>query len=340
MLEELKKLIIDSKKIVIFPTARIDLDCVSSAIVMTEVCKYINPQVEVEIWCDFQIDDYHKFLTDKYVFNKFDDGKKDFTMYDLGIIVDGVSKSQLLKRNVGRFNLTLPYSLVLLDHHSEENAKEENKLASVNSKYRSTTALLWDELVKPLGLTGNKKIVTQCLAGYLGDTQYLRWTYNRADIKTFEEMVEAGADLAYVNHFYFRFLSFANLQICFKLMEYTKVEKDSGYYFVMIPQKFESENHLSFDEFSEIKDYFLTQLQNTSSWKLIVTIKQSPKNFVWVSMRSSEDSNIDCSQICRNLAEGGRGGGHKRSAGANFSSNFEDSYDHVKEAIDKYLQNT
>ncbi|MEI6462081.1 MAG: DHH family phosphoesterase [bacterium] len=339
MLEELKKQILEAKKIAIFPTARIDLDCISSAAVMLEVCKFLNPNAEVSIWCDFSVDNYHKFIAEGYTFNKFDEAHKDFTMYDLGIIVDGVTKSQLLKKNLGKVELTLPYSLVLIDHHSENNTREEAKIVMVNSKYRSATAIIWDQIVKVLGLKNNKKIVTLCLAGYLGDTQYLRWTYNAEDIKTFEEMVECGGDLGFVNKNYFRFLSYKDLQTCFKLVDYTRVDEEKGYYFVVIPLKFEAENKLTFDDFGNIKDYYLTQLQNTSNWKLIVTIKESPKSFVWVSMRSSEDSGIDCSQICRNIAEGGRGGGHERSAGANFKDNFDDAYQHVKDVIDSYLQN-
>ena len=97
--------------------------------------------------------------------------------------------------------------------------------------------------------------------------------------------------------------------------------------------RFEGEQKLNQDIFNDVKDYYLVQLQNTREWKVIVTIKESPNDHVWVSIRSSDEKILDASIVARELGRHGSGGGHKRAAGANLNMNFEDAKKHIEEVI-------
>lgn len=328
----------EAKRIVVFPTARIDLDCISSARIFKKICKSINPNVEVDIYSDFQVDEYHSFIKGDDEFNVFLKGKTDFSEYDFSVIVDGSLTSQLLKKNLGRVEITLPTNQVVIDHHSEANTANPDSIMIIDSSFKSTSVLLWELFIKPLNLS-TSDIATLALAGYLGDTGYFRWVEKVEDFRHLDDLLKNKADIKLLADNYFKFLNFSDLKICLKFTELTTFDYATGLYIVGIPLKFEGEQKLHPDLFNDVKDYYLLQLQNTRGWKVIVTIKESPNDFVWVSLRSSDENVLDCSMVAREIGKhgNGTGGGHKRASGANMKMNYDEAKRYIEETIRKYL---
>ncbi|WP_165060317.1 bifunctional oligoribonuclease/PAP phosphatase NrnA [Adlercreutzia sp. ZJ154] len=100
---------------------------------------------------------------------------------------------------------------ITIDHHAVD--ERETHLSYTDPDAASTSMLVW-ETVKHLGVDLTKDIATCAYTGLMTDTG--RFQYQNADLRAFRaacEMVEAGADPAFISAEFFQRATLASIQL-------------------------------------------------------------------------------------------------------------------------------
>ncbi|PZM84780.1 hypothetical protein DLH72_02820 [Candidatus Gracilibacteria bacterium] len=306
--EKLKKLIQDSKKILLINHIKMDCDAFGSLgalyLLLEKLGKNVKAINDSETPKDFE------FLLDKRIIEPELD-IKDFDP-DLIISLDSASTSQLGEIFLKNEDFFQTKDFVVIDHHQTNPGF--GSLNLVFPDYSSTCELLFD-IFKDTGLINliDKKIATLLIAGIHTDTNIF---YNQnTTSNTFlvaSELVKLGADFRSPIYNFFQKISLKRLKLFGKAISSLKVKKDLVY------------GKLSLNDFEKTRTSLedtagiVNRLSNIEESEVVFMIYETEKG-VKVSFRSKT---LDIGSFCASFENGG---GHKNAAGFYLEKNLDEA---------------
>ncbi len=320
--EVLKTLISNSGRICITTHRNADPDAIASLIALNELIKKLAPNCKVGIDLPEGLEliskevvrtllgsDYlNKLLSSKCVGD-----------YDLLIILDAASKSQLSSLITNLLGDAVPY--VVIDHHEVNNIVEGAKLA-LHYPQSSSTSELITLIANSLGILNelSNNTLTLLIIGILYDTKFLR-IINEAEVfRAVYELMKAGGNYSYS----INLLSRKELPYPEKVARLKAISR-AGIYLV---SNDETSFLVAITCIGAYESSVLKVLQDAGADLSIAICKR--KDLCRIVLRASRNIvNTLKKPIAADLANllgkelGGSGGGHASAAGATLSTNTD-----------------
>ncbi len=335
-LSKFKLLVQTSNSIVIVPSARLDLDAVCSAQMMKEVVEKFNDSAFVQIYADFQIDEYHKFIVTEE-FHCLTESKFDLSNFDLAVIVDGREPKHLLKTNKDK-NIKLPKKVVTFDHH--KTSKELGEFDVIDTSFASATEIIFSTLEM---IKFSEAYYSNAFCGLLSDSGNLRWATNAKNYEDFYKLSQLTSRCSWIVDNYYKFLNRSELEVKYKIQKLMKYDLEYKIDYLKISLSDLKKLKIEKSVFDSVKDILIFEYQSLRDFEFSVTIVESLNRYIFVSMRADSQNEIDVAEIAKVIAnsfQNGEGGGHKKAAGASFpSEDFEVDSEKVLNIIRESLKN-
>ncbi|QQR93868.1 DHH family phosphoesterase [bacterium] len=315
-ISKFKDLVSKSSSIVIVPSARIDLDCIGSAQMMREVIEDLNNSSFVQIYADFLIDEYHKFIVTEE-FHLLSESKFDLSNFDLAIIVDGNANS-ITKHNKDK-TYKLAKDIVILDHHNKD--ADSGSLEFIDTEYASTTELIF-ELFQDTKYS--QSYYENALVGILGDTASLRWAKSKRTFENFYKIVVHVDRTKFLYDNYSKFLDRELMNIKNIVQQHVKFEPKYDFDYLVMSLAKLKELKIEKSNFDKVKDIIFFEYQSLRDFNMVLSIVEAPNNYIFVSIRTNNLKVLNATDIVELVKSNflnADGGGHLKAAGCYFPSN-------------------
>lgn len=295
ILEEIKK----ANKILVNCHRSPDVDSVGSALCLYEVLLSLGK--DVRVICPDKLPEDLKFLPFSEKVEKIDFRKFNFASYDLFIILDSGSAPMVTKRR----DVDLPkIRKIVIDHHKTNESLGEINLLDDNI---SSTAELLYLLFEDWGVSINKSIAQNLLAGIIADTGVFRFpavTSRTLEIAKF--LMDKGADKKEIIIKIFSSYDLNKLKFWGEILR--RMEKDdAGFVWSCV-------SHEDFKKFGSpvsakesAATLFAPIVKDTNFGMIMI---EEEKGILSISLRGRTD--FDVSKIAEKIG----GGGHRSAAGA------------------------
>lgn len=188
MVDQIKQVIAEAKRIVVLQADNPDADSLGSALALEAILE--DQGKHVAMYCAVDIPDYLKYLNGwSRIVSELP------SQFDLSIIVDA-STTTLFQRSVetGEFQWIAAKPCIVFDHHAETTNDLPATFVTNEPNASSTAELIYDfakEVYGKVPIDAFDPIMT----GILGDTQGLTNQLTTAHTyKVMSELIEAGAD--------------------------------------------------------------------------------------------------------------------------------------------------
>ncbi len=289
----LKKLIQNSKRILISGHVNTDGDNIASQLALSRYLESINKDFNI-VWND-EIPENYSFLKDM---NKIKNFKQieDFNLYDLVIILD----SGDIKRIGEVAKFITDKKIINIDHH-----KDNTNFGYLNIVLNATSI---GEILYYFFLVNNIKI-DKDIAFYLyfsivSDTGFFRFDAVHPDIHLIAyDLLKYGINNYQVNFYIYQSKSISFIKYLSLILNRISFSLDNKVcYSYLLYEDFNEEKNIDTDSLVE----YLGIVKSVSVYYLI---KEKEKGIFNVSIRSKFD--VDVSKVAFQFG----GGGHKRAAG-------------------------
>lgn len=318
-LAEIARVLRDADSFAICGHVGPDGDCLGSQLVVYHALKALGKQVTCLLAKDEQIEQGLLFLP----------GIEDMVQAldyhespEVFIAVD-VPTAERLGTAAAAIYAKAPIT-VTIDHHANEVAV--SRFTFVDPDSASTTMLVWD-LVRELDVQRTPDIATCAYTGLVTDTGRFQFqNSNKAAFEAAFEMVEAGADPAFVAQNVFQSRSRASLSlegIVLSRMRFTENEQFVMSY--LARADFEDTGAVKADA-----EPLINVLRSVSGVRVACILREEPEH-IRGSFRAKDST--DVAAIARTM----NGGGHKAAAGFTLHESLEDAIVHVDRVVNEAL---
>lgn len=324
-----------ASSIVIVPSARIDLDCIGSAFMMKIICEKYNPNAFIEIYSDFQVDEYHSFVPDIKTILPLNKDNADLMRFDLGLFVDGCTLNLFSAQTNTAYTLIAPSNICYIDHHIYEDLDKNVFCDTTQSSCAEVIFKLFED--EDLG----EKFYTYAYLGFLGDTYGYRWNKGLSTFQNGLKIVEKGANYQFCIDNFYKINSFKSLKAKSQIIELVeKYQKQKNIALLIFDNEILEKLGIDRQEVNQTIEAITFDLQSCRDIDIIIRLNyNNKKSLSWISTRASNATNFSCIEFVKHLCDNsGRHGGHIKAAGANFDADtFEDAKNILKAKIDSFL---
>ena len=308
-----------AKKILVNCHRSPDADSVGSALSLYEVL--VSMGKDVRVICPDKLPGDLKFLPFSQKVEKIDFEKFDFASYDLFVILDSGNFAMVAKRK----ETPMPeIKKIVIDHHKTNDTFGDINLVDENI---SSTAELLYLIIEDWGISINKTIAQNLLAGIIADTGV--FAYQMVTTKTLETarfLIEKGADKNEIILNIFRSYSFNKLKFWGEILKRMEWDEEHHFIWSAIPH----EVYKNFDNPASAKEsaasLFAPIIKDTDFGMVMV---EEEKGILSISLRGRTD--FDVSKIAEKIG----GGGHKSASGAKVYMDFDSAVIKVLETARK-----
>lgn len=196
-MNQFSEYISNSKKVLVITSQPLDLDCISSGILMKKYLEHLGLAVNFKFPRKLTLEEIEQFNYLPY-FSEFDNGDTrdliNSAGFDVVILLDGSNWIQFFDYK----NKELPaptwpdkLKLIQIDHHANS-SEIETPFKIQNSGASSTMEILLNEVI-PLDFL-EKELATLAYSGLVGDTGNFRWGFNSQTLKFAQILLEKGAN--------------------------------------------------------------------------------------------------------------------------------------------------
>lgn len=330
--QQIIRLIQESRKIAIAGHLGADLDSIGSTLAMYEICNQVlvTAKREVEIlpviWEENELLKLDLPNIDKLIICHGNNVESDSRLkdIDLFILLDlGEFKRSPITNLIKDKNT----KVIVIDHHVDSCLNDIEKVdVMINYRARATATMIYKELIDAdTGLSLNKSIAQNLLAGIYGDTDYLSDVdIESSDFKMISRFMDAGADLNMLVIDLNRSLSLNKMKaVGLGLIE---VQIQNNYAFCVL-------NYTKFTEIKLSTGYtlqkhdILDEIRRIDGVDFAIVIFEPEEGFLTASLKS-RTGNIDLEKIARHFG----GGGHRIASAFRFETKIFDKS--VSEILD------
>lgn len=335
-MKEFEKYIKNVKSVLLITSQPLDLDCISSGLIMKLYLESLGLDVTFRFPREITIEENDKFNYLPFFDEFHNEDTRDLlnkAEFDLLILLDGTNLVQYFDNA----NTKLPVPIInnfkksiRIDHHPEspENLAELNIL---DPSACSTIEVLLDQVIPESFL--NKEVATLAYAGFIGDTGNFRWNFNPRTLRQAALLLEKGADPTETIDRMFSMKRREYLSMLKFVLENIEFDDDLQTVFLFLPyDKFQSEAK-PLGDFRLVKEAFINEVsKNVDGYNRgILLTEHAEKGRIKVHSRGSSQNDLDLREMFKSL--GGNGGGHFQTDGGDFEMDFDEFKEILKEAI-------
>ncbi|MCA9382575.1 DHH family phosphoesterase [Candidatus Dojkabacteria bacterium] len=335
-MKEFEKYIKNVKSVLLITSQPLDLDCISSGLIMKSYLESLDLRVTFRFPRKILAEESEKFSYLPFFDEFHNEDTRDLldkAESDLLILLDGTNLVQYYDN--ANTNLPVPAvnkfkKSIRIDHHPEspENLAELNIL---DPNASSTIELLLNQIIPESFL--DRSLATLAYAGLIGDTGNFRWNFNSKTLKLAASLLEKGADPSETIDRMFAMKRKEYLSMLKFILENIEYEDDLQTVFLFLPyEKFQSEAK-PLGDFRLVKDVFVNEVSKSIDGyhRGILLTEHAEKGKIKVNSRGSNQNNIDLREMFQSL--GGNGGGHFQTGGGDFEMDFDEFKTMLKDAI-------
>lgn len=319
-MNNLKDLILQSKKIGVTSHVDPDGDSIGSILALSLALKQVSRDVDVFI--NEKLPGRYKFLPGSSNIKSHDEIKD--REYDLFFALDCGDKGRL-GSNLGVMEKSK--LVVNLDHHISNTGFGHINIVDIGS---SSTCEIVYNIIKELKLSITKEIATAIYMGIITDTG--NFMYDNASHRTYliaAELIKANIDKEQIIYNLYQRRSINNLRFLGYSLSNVEIELGGRLAIFSIPSDLLKKFKIAKDEVEGIVNYG----RDIDGVDISVSIREVEDNKVKVSFRSKDDR-VDV----RALAEIFNGGGHKKAAGATISGSLDEVKGQIIDKVKEMLR--
>jgi len=299
VLEDIKSLILSSKKIILAGHQDPDGDTLGSMLALHLILKKMG--IDSQMFSTDGVPKTYKFLpSSELVTSKAPDEE-----FDLLITVDSSDLTRIGKQKI------LAKKIINIDHHPDN-----TNYGDINYvELLSSVAEQIFKLANFLGIGIDKEIATALYISIITDTGNFR--YANTLPSTFEiahSLVDLGADPYRCSNLVYETKSFASLKILALALLATETRNDGKIVFSFVTLKMLEEAQAKKDDAVGVIDH----LRSVESAEVAILMREESENKFKVNFRSKGAVNV--SKIAKSLG----GGGHILAAGCALDGNLEE----------------
>ena len=214
---------------------------------------------------------------------------------------------------------------VTLDHHA--NPERVSDMAYVDPDSASASLIVW-QLARELGAKREGNVAFCAYTGLVTDTG--RFQFQNANSEAFTlaaEMVEAGADVAFVSNEVYQNRSLSSLRLETKALEHMKLLADGWLAITYVSLKdFEACEAQKSDA-----DVLVETLRSISGVRVVCVLRETEEN-VRGSLRAKDNTDV------AEYARAHEGGGHKAAAGMTLTCGIEQAFLDTQKELVQYCE--
>ncbi|HRI05918.1 MAG TPA: DHH family phosphoesterase [Candidatus Dojkabacteria bacterium] len=303
-----------------------DPDSIGSVIAMKRYLQYINKNVTAIIGDS----SYPTNLNTLHIENEIESKSYidiNTVDYDLFIILDSSSKSQITQRAEVEFPKTM--KTIVIDHHKTNTEFGDINLLDVASA--STTQII-TKLFKEWTYTISQEIALPLYLGLFADTGGFKY------LNTTPEVLKVASELASINpNFHKAVFDIENskepIEIEMQGLALSSIQRFHNGKIVLskIPYEIVKEKKLSIEQAME--GLVADKLRSVYGWDIVASLVEAEPNITTISLRTRDETRYDLTKVVKVV--GVNGGGHPGAAGTTIYKNIEDaSNDLIKNLLD------
>lgn len=335
-MKEFEKYIKNVKSVLLITSQPLDLDCISSGLIMKLYLESLGFDVTFRFPRKITAEENDKFSYLPFFDEFHNEDTRDLlnkAQVDLLILLDGTN----LVQYYDNANTKLPVPVInkfkksiRIDHHPES----PERLAELNildPSASSTIEVLLDQIIPENFL--DKEIATLAYAGFIGDTGNFRWNFNPRALRQAALLLEKGADPTETINRMFSMKRKEYLNMLKFVLENIEFDDDLQTVFLFLPyDKFQSEAK-PLGDFRLVKEAFINEVsKNVDGYhRGILLTEHAEKGRIKVHSRGNSQNDVDLREMFKSL--GGNGGGHFQTGGGDFEMDFDEFKEMLREAI-------
>ncbi len=308
MLNEVIKILKDSKNISIYTHINTDCDALGSALALKEAMNGLGKNVDIFIHSNFPMS--FEFYGDlSFINQKTIDGK-----YDLAICVDCASEARL-----GKYRYTYRKGVkksLNIDHHiTNENFCKVNYV-----KQASSTSEILFEILMAMKIHFTVNICKNLLSGIMTDTGSFSHGANEKTMVIVSKLLKFGKiKIEDVSNPLFNSMTMGSFELLKRVYENIEFYSDNKLAVIILSRRDFIDTNTTLDD----TDPFPDVLMKLKSVQFGILASEDDKGYFRVSFRSKGDISA------RAVAETFGGGGHPNASGCKIFG----SYDEVKDQL-------
>lgn len=310
---EIKKIIDDSKNVLLVLHQNPDPDSIVSNILMSGYLK--KNGIDYRVVCFDRINKNFKEQYDlEYVSDNLDYKKFNFNLYDLFLSLDVNQPQRFGFDKIPSFK-----KIINIDHHFTDNGFDCVKIN--DSSYSSTTEMLF-YLLEDFGYKMSSDELNLVLLGIVTDTNSFSYGASSRVFSTVSKLLDMGANYGKVDTIVYRNNSIDQLKFWGEGLKRLKIDKKYRFAYVALDLKTMNKYPDILQGTRTLADQFARTVKGTN---FCLVMSETREKYLKISVRSRE-TGFGVSDLLKNL----NGGGHFDGGGGRIDLPYKEA---VKEAL-------
>lgn len=333
----------NSKNILVLSSQPLDLDSISSGLLVKKYLQSLNYSVDYIFTKEIGKSEKERNEWLPYsneVIYQDSRGHLNNEKYDTYIFLDGAGLHQFYDNSseepVPTINLERKLSIII-DHHQDVEADFYNlKIKDVQAS--STVELLLQQVI-PLNFMG-EQLATLAYAAIIGDTGGFKWNFRPQTLRLCADLLEKGANTKSINNNMFLSTDLDSLKAQAYAIKHTEFIPRLQTSFLVMDNQTLINDLKEYKDLSKLRDAFNNQVSiKAKGYNRGFMIYEKHPGSVTVSSRGKDgENNLNLSELLNKYGSG-TGGGHFNSAGLRVESTVGEVKNRILEHLELLISN-